>query len=160
MAIGSFGAWLVSEKDSFKERIINLSKFEIGLIYFLFIIIFFFRDELLYPLYPIRVVERPIVACVIILIILEQCYSRQSLFKLSNFKIISKLGLITYGLYCLHFIGILIVTTLTKKLTINTELWQTLILETTLALLLTILISSLSFRFYEKPFLKLKAKFS
>lgn len=73
---------------------------------------------------------------------------------------ISRLGIITYGLYCLHFVGILIATTLTKKFALNTQLWQVLLLDTALALLLTIGISKLSYRFYELPFLKLKEKFA
>ncbi len=160
MAIGSFAAWLVSEKKTFKKYIIELSRFKIAFIYLLFTSIYFFRDELLYSESIIRVFERPMIACVIALIIIEQCYSENSFFKLSNFKTISKLGLITYGLYCLHFIGILITTTVTKKLSINTQLWQTLVLDTTIALALTIIIAQLSYRVYERPFLKLKSKFA
>ncbi|MDD2983964.1 MAG: hypothetical protein PHQ74_11325 [Crocinitomicaceae bacterium] len=70
------------------------------------------------------------------------------------------MGKITYGLYCWHFVGILIVTTLTKKYAFNTQMWQVSILETLLALVLTIVISQLSYRIFEKPFLRLKDKFA
>lgn len=160
MAIGSFGGWLISEKNTFKNKIANLSKFNIVFIYTLFALVFFFRDELLYSSFLIRIFERPFIAIIILLIILEQCYSNNSLFKLSNFKIISKLGKITYGLYCLHFIGILITINLTKKLNINTELWQVLILETVCALIISIIISLVSYKYFETPFLKLKEKFN
>ncbi|MBK9047443.1 MAG: hypothetical protein IPL74_12265 [Bacteroidetes bacterium] len=79
---------------------------------------------------------------------------------MSDFKRISKLGTITYGLYCLHFIGILVATTITKKLGINTGLYQVLFLDTFMALGFTIFIASISYRFYETPFLKLKNKFA
>jgi peptidoglycan/LPS O-acetylase OafA/YrhL len=79
---------------------------------------------------------------------------------MSRFKWLSKLGVISYGLYCLHFIGILITTTLTKKLGLNTTLWQVMILETGISLILSIVIAKISYKFYETPFLKLKDKFS
>ncbi|MCP4442334.1 MAG: acyltransferase [Aureispira sp.] len=160
MAVGAFGAWLIIEKAKFKQKIVDLNKLTLVLIYTVFALIFFFRDEFLHTTFLIRVFERQFISIVILLIILEQCFTVNSLFKMSSFKRISKLGLITYGLYCLHFIGILIATTLTKKLAINTELWQVLIIDTLLALTITIIISKISYRFYEKPFLKFKEKFA
>jgi len=106
------------------------------------------------------VIERPIIASVMLLIILEQCFSNNSFFKLSKFEKLTQLGTISYGLYCLHFLAILIVTTLTKKFALNTQLWQVMILDTSMALLVAIGISKISYNFYEKPFLKLKERFS
>ena len=161
MVIGAFGAWFISQKKSLKITIENLSSNYIILIYLSFIFIFLFRDEFfLNGGYALRIFERAIISVVILLIILEQNYCKNSLFKFSNLKYISKLGVISYGLYCLHFIAILIILSLTKKLGLNTELWHIVILETSLALLLTILISKLSYKFYEYPFLKIKDKFS
>tara|TARA_B110000483_G_scaffold84755_1_gene105027 strand:- start:1295 stop:1546 length:252 start_codon:yes stop_codon:yes gene_type:complete len=79
---------------------------------------------------------------------------------MSSFKKISKLGSISYGLYCLHFIGILVAINIFDMLSINQNLWQVLFLETIVALSITIFISKLSFRYFEKPFLKYKNKFS
>lgn len=160
MAIGALGAWLSSEFSGFAERIKKLSKAELILIYGLFLIILFFRKELFFEHYATRVFERMLIAIVLLFIILEQCFCEKSLFKISKWKTISRLGLITYGLYCLHFVGILIATTLSRKFGFNTELWQVLLLDTLLALFFTIVISSLSYRFYERPFLRLKDKFA
>ncbi|NTW31916.1 MAG: acyltransferase [Bacteroidetes bacterium] len=160
MAIGATGAWLMSVSANFKKIIENLSKIQIGFIYLIFILIFLFRDEFLLSNFGVRIFERIFIAIVIILIILEQTFSDNSLFKMAKFKIISKLGVITYGLYCLHFIGILVTITLTKKLSLNSHLWQVFFLETAIALSLTILISMISYKYFETPFLKLKDKFS
>jgi len=160
MAIGALGAWLISTNNKFKSFITKLSIFNIGIIYMLFTAMFLFRDEVLFATFAIRIFERALIAIVIILIILEQSYAKNSLFKLSNFKTISKLGVITYGLYCLHFIGILTTTTITNKLGINTQLWQILLVDTTIALVITILLSKISYKYYEKPFLKFKERFS
>ena len=57
-------------------------------------------------------------------------------------------------------IGILIAINIFDMLSINQDLWQVLFLETLVALSITIFISILSFRYFEKPFLKYKNKFS
>ncbi len=159
MAIGAFGAWLIIENTKFKKWIINLNKLAIFFIYLTFILIFLFRDEYLYST-SLRLFQKPFIALVILLIILEQCFSINSVFKMSSFKRVSKLGIITYGLYCLHFIGILITTTVTKKMSINTELWQVLIIDTSMALAITMVISKISYNYFETPFLRLKEKFA
>ncbi|MBS1636899.1 MAG: acyltransferase [Bacteroidetes bacterium] len=161
MAVGALGAWLIQTNSAFKNRIQNLAPVYISLIYISFLTIFLFRDEILSGNLPLlSVMERPIIAFIILLIILEQCFSEKSLFKMSRFRLFTKLGTISYGLYCLHFVGILIVTTLTKKYSLNTEMWQVFILDTSFALILTIVISLISYNVYEKPFLKLKDKFA
>lgn len=160
MAVGGTGAWLINISDKFKNRITTLPKSSIYFIYVLFVITFFFRDELLMGTHLSRVFERIIAAIIILFIILEQTFSENSFYKMSNFKTISKLGVITYGLYCLHFLGILVATTLTKKLGYNTHLWQIVFVETSVALAVSIVISKLSYRYFESPFLKLKERFA
>ena len=160
MVIGATGAWLVFTSAKFKTMVEKFNKFSVFVIYLLFLFIFLFRDEVLLSNYYLRIFERILIAAVILFIILEQNYSRNSFFKLSRLKYFSKLGIISYGLYCLHFIGILITINITDRFQLNKELWQVILLETSFALALTILISWISYRFYEKPFLKLKEKFS
>ena len=79
---------------------------------------------------------------------------------MKRLKFAGNLGLMTYGLYCLHFIGILSALTITQKLHFNTQLWQVLLLETLLALLISVVISSISYRWFETPFLQLKDRFA
>lgn len=160
LTIGAIAAWLISEFNGFKTRIENLPKIAIVLIYTMFFGIFFFRDELLYANHTIRIVERMFIAVIIALIILEQNYGKHSLFKMSRFKQITSLGQISYSMYCLQFIGILAALQLTSRLGLNQELWQVLILETIIALTITIVISKMSYRYFERPFLKLKNRFS
>jgi peptidoglycan/LPS O-acetylase OafA/YrhL len=160
MTIGALGAWLICTSNSFKEQVVNLSKTKIFAIYLLFIFAFFFRDELLQINYFSRVFERLVIAILIILILLEQNFSRNSLFKMSSFKLLSNLGSYTYGMYCLHFIGILVSLTLIKMLHLNNHFWHIFFTETILAFFITIYISKLSYKYFETPFLKLKDKFS
>ena len=160
MALGGLGAWLILENASFKSRIANLPRWFILLIYLAFVFVFLFRDELLLSSYWLRVFERLILSAIILLIILEQCFANYSFYKMGNFRVVTRLGVVTYGLYCLHFIIISLVVGLTKKLGFNTEVWQVVFLETLLSLLITVGISLLSYRFFEAPFLRLKEKFS
>ena len=91
-------------------------------------------------------------------IILEQNYAKRSLFKLSNLKWISRWGVWTYGLYCYHALGIYLALYVTRKLHLNTTVFEVLILNTLLSLFFSLIISWLSYRFFETPFLKLKNK--
>ncbi len=159
MAIGGWGAFLVYTKEDFKASIINIPKWAILFLYALLIVIFLFRDEA-YQISWWRPVERLFIAFTFLMVILEQTYAKHSFYKMKNIPLVGKLGRISYGLYCLHFIGILITLTITRKLGLNDSLGLVLILETAIALLTTILISAISYRVLERPFLKLKNRFS
>lgn len=160
MAIGAFGAWLYLQKERFASIIQNLPKGVIVGIYGLLITIFLFRDEWMLNTYAQRVVERGLISCVMLLVILEQCFSHHSFYKMSSLKSVTKLGIYTYGLYCLHFLILSITLGVTKTLGLNTSLWQVMLLEPLLALAITILVAKLSYRYFELPFLKLKDRFS
>ena len=159
MAIGGLGAWLITEKRWLEKGISQLPKWSIVVLYAAVAGVFLFCKEIFDSVLVLRVLKRSVIAVLALAVILEQNYAVNSLFKFSNFKTISKLGIVTYGLYCLHFIGILIANTITRKLNISNQLWQVIFLDTALALIITIVLAKLSFHFYEKPFLKLKKKF-
>ncbi len=160
MTIGAFAAWGIIQFTTFKKWIIDLNKVSIGFIYVSFIIIYSFRHELFMQNHTIRIFERMLIAIIIVFIILEQNYSTKSFFKMSRFKNISKLGEITYGLYSLHFIGILIAIKITNQLFEQEQLWHIIILDTLLAFTFSLIIAKISYRYFEKPFLRLKEKFS
>ncbi|MBE9468642.1 MAG: acyltransferase [Bacteroidetes bacterium] len=159
MSIGALGAWLI-HKERIKLIVKNLKKYQIISVYVIFILVFLFRKELFFENYILRVIERPFIAIIILFIILEQNFSKNSFFKMKNFKTISKLGIITYGLYCLHFIGILITLTLMKKLHFSDNLFNIIVIETLVSLFLSIIIAKISYKYFESPFLKLKKRFS
>lgn len=160
MTMGAICAYLIINNQRFKNFIENINRFIIYLVYVSFITIFLFRDELLFSHHIIRIFERLIISLPICFIILEQSFSKNSFFKMSQFRTISKLGNITYGLYCLHFIGILITLNITRILSFNSQIWQVMIIETILSLILTIIISTISYKYFESPFLKLKERFA
>lgn len=160
MALGGMGAWCILQTASFKSRIAAIPKSLIILIYLAFAFVFLFRDELLLSNHWLRVFERVIISSVMLLIILEQCYSDHSFYKMGNFKMISRLGLITYGLYCIHFIVISSTLGITKLLGLNRHTWQVVFLEPAISLLITVPICMFSYKYFEAPFLKLKDRFA
>lgn len=159
MALGGLGAWLILERTWFAEKMRNVPRWVIVTMYVAFAFVFLFRDEYLLSNYWIRVFERLLISSIMLFIILEQCYAKNSFYKMGNFKTVSRLGLVTYGLYCLHFIIVSLVVGLSKKLGTNTSTWQVILMEPAVSLVLTIIVSFISFRYFETPFLKLKEKF-
>ncbi len=160
LALGALGAWLISQKLKFVEGFKNMPRFVILSVWILFILFLVFRDEYVFPHIPLRAGERMIFGVIVLFIILEQNFSEKSLFKFSNWKRVSYLGTISYGLYCYHFIAILVVLTLTNMFDYNTQVWQVLVLETGLSFVLAVLIATISYKYYERPFLHLKKKFT
>ena len=93
-------------------------------------------------------------------IILEQVFAERSLFKMGRIPFFTKLGKISYGLYCFHMIMIYILMNRLTAYKFNTGNPGGLLffLESTAAFALTILVSWLSYRFIEKRFLNYKSK--
>ena len=95
-------------------------------------------------------------------VLMEQVFSERSFFKLGKIKVFTWLGKISYGLYCYHMVAIFFVLLFFMKMGFNVlRPDKTLILmEASLSLALTILISWLSYNYFEKWFLDLKHKLS
>lgn len=155
MAVGGFGAWLI-HVHKVKKLITDLSKSKIIFIYIFFIAFFIFKEQIFNHFYFTRIIERLIISVFIILIILEQNYSSNSFYKMGNIKWISKLGLTTYGMYMLHIIAFLIATTLLKMFKIYDNTYVLVFVGPALGLILTIIMSKISFELFEKRFLKLR----
>ena len=91
-------------------------------------------------------------------IILEQTYCDNSLFKVSRIKYFNFFGKISYGLYCYH--GIIITIVLQMSGLFSESLLNSLVLYPIIIFVSTLMISQLSFKFYESKFLNFKSKFS
>ncbi|OOQ60226.1 hypothetical protein BC343_26065 [Mucilaginibacter pedocola] len=95
-------------------------------------------------------------------IIAEQCFCENSFFNLANNKFASKWGKYTYGLYLLHIMGIMITSDVAGRLFPGVKM-DTFLKDVAfrlVALFLAMLISYVSYEFYEKQFLKLKERFA
>ena len=159
MAIGGLGAYLILNNPSLAKRMESLPRFYILVIYLLTLCLIVFKKEI-FASETMQVFKRIIVSTTFILVILEQNFSKKSLFKVGNWKRISSLGKYTYGLYCLHGIAVLGVVTLLKKFSMDHYSWQIWLLQLPISLMLSITISWFSYTYFESWFLKLKSKFS
>lgn len=96
-------------------------------------------------------------------VIAEQSFCQNSVFKLSNCKIISNAGKYTYGLYSLHLIALYVYVFILKAINIEGYIENGNILAIVLivgSFVLSFILSYLSYHYYEKTFLQLKEKYS
>lgn len=159
MAIGGLMAYYCSYTSAFLKWISNLSRGFVFLIYFFAVAVILFRNYLFE--FPVTALfERVIISLAFGLIILEQNYGKNSFFKFSNLKFISKLGLYTYGLYCLHFFVISIINSGFAKFGLETSNIFSASVAAIISLIGVTVICRLSYQYFEKPFLKLKDRFA
>jgi len=160
MTIGALAALVIYRSKDFLAWVTNAPKWVWIVLYSLVFITYFFRQQIFYHGSFLLAFDRMFMAFLFAMVILEQNFAQHSLFKLSKYKLISKLGTYTYGLYCLHMIGILIVSKGLAKLGFNTTVYHVVFLEGILSFVLTILLAVLSYHFFESKFLKLKDRFA
>ena len=139
----------------FRSYFEDLSKTVIVAVYSIgFLFILFEKSIFVLPF--LQVISRLLYSFFFAFILLEQNYSRRSFYKMKNWKRLTHWGRMTYGLYCLHFLGILAAIVLSQKMGWNESLIGVLIVETALAFAITWCIAWVSYRYFEMPFLKLK----
>ena len=104
------------------------------------------------------IIQRVLFSIFFSFIILEQTYCDNSIIKVSRIKYFNFFGKLSYGLYCYH--GIMITIVLQVNKLFMESLINSLALYPILIFVSTLMVSYISFRFYESKFLKLKYKFS
>lgn len=105
--------------------------------------------------YPI--ITNEIYSVLFTILILNLTSNSYSIFKLVNNKLLIFLGDISYGIYMFNPLTILITIELFYKLNLNKNSFiDSYLIFYLISLLATILISYLSYRFIEKPFLNFK----
>ena len=78
-----------------------------------------------------------------------------TLMPLLKFPPIARIGVISYGIYLFHIQGIVVAEKVLQKIGVDQEL-----ATFALVYIITFVAAEFSYRLYETPFLKLKAKFS
>lgn len=158
LAVGGAGAWMCRSERA-RGFFARMPRWQIAAIYAVVAVFFFFRGGITSGGHWARVFERPVMAFAFLGVIMEQNFARRSFYKMSRFRLASRLGLVSYGLYLTHFIGILITLTSMRLLGVPDNLFHTLGTATAVSLAVTVAISLLCYRFVETPFLRLKDRF-
>ena len=143
LTIGAFAAILCFEKNTILDKIINFKVFIVAIL----LLLYFYTNENLF-------IERIVYSILFALLILN-LVNLQSLSTVLEFKAINYLGKISYGIYMYHLILIVMILNILIKLNCFNN-----ILLYVLSFTVTIVVSSLSYEYIEKPFLKLKLKYT
>ncbi len=164
LATGALIAYLATHA-AFIERFKTISGNVIKLVYLVAIIIMPLRLYLwkLGAHYTLGSSFFPVVFSLIFaFMVMEQNYAQHSFYKISRWKIISSLGQYTYGMYCYHMIVFFCIIFAMHLLGANVWCinYKAFICLSITSLFTTILVSMLSYHFFERFFLKLKNKFS
>ncbi len=167
IAMGALFAF-ISFRASTNEKSIfsileNLTKNQIAIIYSLFWIclIFYkpiFENNLLAGVVNL-IIEKIVFAMLLAFFIFEQNFCKNSWIKFGRLKLFSFLGLISYGLFCFHEIGILIGGRVLELLNLQDNVGWFLFMKPAVALVIIIPAAYVSYYFFELKFLKLKKYF-
>lgn len=94
-----------------------------------------------------------------IIILMNLAANKSTMVSLEN-KVLNFLGKISYGLYVYHFIAVIVILKLLNKyIQFNNAAIQNIVIYV-FVFVLSIVISSLSYRFIEKPLLRMKSRFT
>ncbi|MDI1233275.1 MAG: acyltransferase [bacterium] len=145
MAIGGFYAILLFKKNWILSLITNT--------YFFYLTILFV-SALMFKGIFVPIIHYEFYAVLFGIIILNFAVNKKMHLSLEN-KVMNYLGSISYGLYMYHSIGIVlsIAICISLNLTSNWFIYP-------MCFIITILLASISFKYFEKFFLKFKPKFS
>ncbi len=154
LTIGGLCAYFAANNEKFIEFFENIPRFFI--IFFYATLILYFSSLTLNIIHNNRIITAAMFAGVI----LEQNYSRHSVFKISRFKIITRLGKYTYGLYCYHYLALLLSIKISTYFGLNNSAFGVVIIDNLLGIIISICVAITSYHIFEKPFLKQKQKFA
>lgn len=147
MILGAIGAYFIHfEMDSKIVKFIFSKGFQIA-IYLLLV------SMLAFGVY-LRGINQEVYSLIFTLILMNLSKNPQTILSLEN-PVFDYLGKITYGFYMYHTLAIVIALKITLMFQSNSN-W----ISYPITYILTIIFGWLSYEYFEKPFLKIKAKFT
>jgi peptidoglycan/LPS O-acetylase OafA/YrhL len=164
LATGAVLAYF-STKESFISIVAKTPRWLIIILYLMFLAIIPFRTIIWkFGAYYVHVASiLPVILSLFFaFFIAEQNYALKSFYKFSRLKLISELGKYTYGMYCYHMMVFFFVLLAMHHSGINVNNVNKYVFtfELLISMLLTIVISKLSYRYFESPFLRLKDRYA
>ncbi|MGB1317049.1 MAG: acyltransferase family protein, partial [Flavobacteriales bacterium] len=163
IALGALFAFISFNKNWGYQTLERLSKTSILAIYAGFILSLLFYHNLfdnhLLAGWINLIIEKMFYAVILSFFIFEQNFCKNSFFKFGRLKTITYLGVISYGLFCFHEIGLLIGNRVLNHFNLSENVWAFLGLKPLIAFLVILPLSHLSWNYFEKPILRLKKRF-
>lgn len=93
-------------------------------------------------------------------VVLYQAVGRPGPLQLPSGGPLAAMGRISYGLYCLHQVALLVILQVMARVGFGHEAWHVALVQPVLVLALSVLLAMISHRHLEKPFLRLKDRFA
>jgi peptidoglycan/LPS O-acetylase OafA/YrhL len=159
MVIGGVAAYYSFYSLRFIDFFKKLPRKNIIIIYALMLLVIAFR-YLIFTNVIANTFQRLLLSLFFAFVILEQNFATFSFYKISRSKFLSRWGNYTYGLYCLHTIGLLIAHIISEKLLKLNNNWLIMGIDFTVGFGLSMIMAYISYTYFEAPFLKLKNKFA
>ncbi len=160
LGIGGLVAYLIKEFRKVRTFFENCST-PAHLLFFLFTFFLTLWSNSIFSFHYGAAVERIFISTSFILIIASQAMTKQeSILNLGNWKFASRWGKYTYGIYLIHPIALLIIDIFVRTLHIPKDSFINIFSIGIVGFFLTLLISKLSYDYYESKFLRLKDKFT
>ncbi|MBL0144567.1 MAG: acyltransferase [Chitinophagaceae bacterium] len=159
MMAGAYLAYSIKQNNKIIQFVRSFNWKQSLIFYFfipLFFVAYFFLDKMCNGIANniLYVIMRMLFIIHCCLLVADQLFNINSIFNLANKKLVVYTGKISYGLYCYHGFVISFGTIGFKKSGIILHP----LLSTFILLIITFIIASFSYRYIEKPFLKLKDK--
>ena len=153
LSIGGLFGYLAIYKKELVQKLVKIPSY-----LFFSLILMLFILMTIYVYWSSNFIFIILVSILIGYSIIFQCYSNKN--ELRKIPFLEKIGKYTYGLYLYHVICNFIVHILIDDIfKINDTLFLTLIIKPVSSLILSLIISYLSYHYFEQLFLNLKTKF-
>lgn len=163
IALGALFAFISFNRNWGFRKLKELSRRSVALIYIIFLFSLAFYDQLFnnawLPGAINLIIEKMFYAIILSYFIFEQNFAENSFFKFGKLKSVTYLGVISYGLFCFHEIGLLIGHNLLKHMELGSNIWAFLLAKPMIAFAVILPMSHLSWNYFEKPLLGLKRHF-
>jgi peptidoglycan/LPS O-acetylase OafA/YrhL len=156
-AMGSLLANFAMKGGAIFEKFKKLPKAVIASIYLLFILNLIFYTSI-YSSVFMTILERFIGSIFFVFFLFEQAFCENRLFTLGNMPKLSYLGKISYGLFCYHGLVILLFTRLIDHFGWLNNTYSVFLINPLITFALTVLISAISYEYFEKPIMRLRYK--
>lgn len=163
ICIGAVFAFISFNRGRWFDRLTGLGRPAIIGVYALFAgCLFFYRDifqNAAWASAGFLIFEKLLFASMLGLFIFEQNFSANSVVKFGRWRWLTYLGTISYGLFCLHEIGLLVGNRLLRWVGLEHDVTAFLLVKPLVAFLLILPLAHWSWHNFEKPFLRLKQYF-
>lgn len=157
-AAGGLLAYFCLHKGRVFERMKNTPQWVIASVYVLFILNFIFYDRI-YASGFMTALERLSAILSFGFILFEQAFCEKHLFQLGKIPFFNYLGKISYGLFCYHGLVILIYEKSTQTISWINSPFAVFFINPIVIFVVTVVISALSYNYFEKPIMSLRHKY-